>query len=167
LQHKYIDNHKITLSSSFPPSFFLPPKLQLKACTNTKKIQTGKGCTLERRRWGVAARVVWWAAARTWGEGGCKNLGKEEMEGGGGQMGQERGGAANKRGRGRSARVGGEIVGSHPTDQDLWPKPALTSAPDPSVKVKKSSTASLRLCLLKLQAPIAQNTEEKKKKNEL
>jgi hypothetical protein len=56
----------------------------------------------------------------------------------------------------------GEIEGSHPTDQDLWPKPALISAPDPSVKVKKSSIASLRLCLLKLQAPIAHNTEEKK-----
>jgi hypothetical protein len=62
----------------------------------------------------------------------------EGGEGGGsGQREQER--AANKKmGKGRSTRVGeGEIVGSHPTYQDRWPKPALTSAPDHSVKVKK------------------------------
>jgi hypothetical protein len=137
LQHKYIDNHKITLSSSFPPSFFLPPKLQLKACTNTEKIQMGRGCTLEWRRWEVAARVVW---------GSYKNLGGLQELGEGGEGGgrrpkgtRERGGLQTKEGNGRWARVGGggEIVGSHPTDQDLWPKPALTSAPDPSVKVKK------------------------------
>jgi hypothetical protein len=50
LQHKYKNNHKITLSSSFSHFFFLPPILQLKACTNTKEIQAERGCTLERRR---------------------------------------------------------------------------------------------------------------------
>jgi hypothetical protein len=98
------------------------------------------------------------AAARTWG--------RRRWRGAAAKWDKREGGLQTKGGGG--GRLGlGEIVGSHPTDQDLWPKPALTSAPDPSVKVKKSSTASLRLCLLKLQAPIAQNTEEKKKKNEL
>jgi hypothetical protein len=108
LQHKYIDNHKITLSSSFPPSFFLPPKLQLKACTNTEKIQMGRGCTLEWRRWEVAARVVW-GSYKNLG-GGCKNLGKEEREGGGGQREQERGGGCKQKretGGGLGLEVGG------------------------------------------------------------
>jgi hypothetical protein len=97
--------------------------------------------------------------------GSCKNLGKEEREGAAKGDKREGGGCKQKGGGGgRLGLGGGEIEGSHPTDQDLWPKPALTSAPDPSVKVKKSSTASLRLCLLKLQAPITQNTEEKKNK---
>jgi hypothetical protein len=70
------------------------------------------------------------AAARTWGE---------EREGAAKGNKREGGGCKQKKWREeRSARVGGgEIVGSHPTDQDLWPKPAPTSAPNPSVKVKK------------------------------
>jgi hypothetical protein len=67
-------------------SFFLPPKLQLKACTNTKEIQAGRGYSLERRRW-------WDARVRCDG-GRLQELGEEErgrlqewkrgIEGGGG-----------------------------------------------------------------------------------
>ena len=86
----------------------------------------------------MAARVVW-GQLQELGGGGCKNLGKEEREGGRRPKETiERGRLQTKGGKGRSARVGGgEIVGSHPMDQDLWPKPALTSAPNPNVKVKK------------------------------
>jgi hypothetical protein len=94
------------------------------------------------------------AAARTWGR----------RRGRGGQRPKGTRGRGLQTKGGRGGQLGlGEIVGSHPMDQDLWPKHALTPAPDPSVKFKKSYIASLRLCLLKLLAPIAQNTEEKKK----
>jgi hypothetical protein len=43
---KYKNNHKITLSSSFPLFFFLPPILQSKASTNTKEIQPERAAPL-------------------------------------------------------------------------------------------------------------------------
>jgi hypothetical protein len=56
----------------------------------------------------------------------------EEGEGGGrwpkgGQEGRGGGGCKTKEGGGGSARVGGKRVGSHPSDRDQWPRPALTS----------------------------------------
>jgi hypothetical protein len=58
-------------------------------------------------------------------------LGEEGEGGGGGQRVDKRGGAGaaakQKREEGGSARVGGKRVGSHPSDRDQWPRPALTS----------------------------------------
>jgi hypothetical protein len=56
-------------------------------------------------------------------------------------------------------------VGSHPSDRDQWPKPALTSVlPTPAYKSKKFYCFT-EVCLLKLQTPIAQDMEEKRKIN--
>jgi hypothetical protein len=61
--------------------------------------------------------------------GGCKNLGGGgEGEGGGAAakgVGKRVAAAKQMREEG-SARVGGKRVGSHPSDRDQWPKPALT-----------------------------------------
>jgi hypothetical protein len=85
-----------------------------------------------------AARVVWWAAARTWG----RRRGR-----GAAAKGRTRGGAAakQKREEGGLARVWGgksvlPSVGSRSTAQTC----SHVYAPDPSVQVKKSSSVSLR-----------------------
>jgi hypothetical protein len=83
---------------------------------------------------------------------------------GGRPKGGQEGGLQNKRARRGSARVRGGRVGSHPSDQGQWPKPALTSVlPTPAYKSKKFYCFT-EVCLLKLQTPIAQDTEEKRKK---
>jgi hypothetical protein len=78
-----------------------------------------------------AARVVWWAAERTWG----RRRGR-----GAAAKGRTRGGAAAKQRGRRGGRLGlgGERVGSHPSDRDQRPKPALTYVlPTPAYKSKK------------------------------
>jgi hypothetical protein len=70
-------------------------------------------------------------AARTWGE--------KETEGCGGQREDKRGGGCKTKGeeRGRLG-LGGEMVGSHPSDRDQRPKSAITSVlPTPAYKSKK------------------------------
>jgi hypothetical protein len=57
LQHKYKNNHKITLSSSFTTFFFLPPIPQLEACTNLLKTQEERGAPWREGLEEGAARV--------------------------------------------------------------------------------------------------------------
>jgi hypothetical protein len=72
--------------------------------------------------------------------GSCKNLGEKEREGGSGQREDKRGGGCKtkrEKGGGRLG-LGGERVGSHPSDRDQRPKPALTYVlPTPAYKSKK------------------------------
>jgi hypothetical protein len=73
------------------------------------------------------------AAASTWGR--RRGRGRWPK---GGQEGRGGGGCKTKEGGGGSARVGGKRVGSHPSDRDQWPRPALTSVlPTPAYKSKK------------------------------
>jgi hypothetical protein len=60
----------------------------LKACTNTKEIQTERGCTLERRRWWGRLGLGVMGGGCCYGErekererGGCKSGREEEREG--------------------------------------------------------------------------------------
>jgi hypothetical protein len=62
----------------------------------------------------------------------------EEGEGGGRPKGGQEGGLQNKRGRRGRLGLWGKRVGSHPSDRDQWPRPALTSVlPTPAYKSKK------------------------------
>jgi hypothetical protein len=85
----------------------------------------------------VAARVVW-GSCKNLGWGNCKNLGKEEREGGGSQREQERGGGCKqKEERGGWLGLEGGDSGLPSNGSRSMAQTALTSAPDPSVKVKK------------------------------
>jgi hypothetical protein len=84
LQHKYKNNHKITLSSFFTPFFFLPPILQLDACTNLLKIQEERGLhlggkDLRRGRLGFDGEVGV-AAANGWRGWSDAREGEDERE---------------------------------------------------------------------------------------
>jgi hypothetical protein len=96
---------------------------------------------------------------------------------GGGSHGEGRGLLPNgRRGRGRgrlqqigerergSARVGEERGGSHPPDQNQWPKLALPfELPTPAETMPKDLLFP-KECLLKLQTPMPQNKKKEKKK---
>jgi hypothetical protein len=85
---------------------------------------------LERRRWGRLG-LCDGGQLQEHGEGG--------EGGGGGQRGEREGGSCktNEGGAGRLG-LGGKRVGSHPSDRDQWPSPALTTVLlTPAEKVKK------------------------------
>jgi hypothetical protein len=86
-------------------------------------------------------------------------MGKRGREGGGGAAATIR---EKERG---SARVGEERGGSHPSDQDQWPKLALPfELPTPAEKMPKDLLFP-KECLLKLQTPMPHNLKEKRKIN--
>jgi hypothetical protein len=107
---KYKNNHKITLSSSFPLFFFLSPILQSKVCTNTKEIQAERAAPWigeDGGQLGLGCDGGWLLLWRKGGEGrGVAARVEKEREEGGPKGGEEVG-------RG-STRVG-----------DQWPKLAL------------------------------------------
>jgi hypothetical protein len=77
-------------------------------------------------------------------------MGLQDLGEGGGAVAKrdkmEEGAAQTKGGKeGGRLGLGGKDSGLPSNGSKIYgPKPALTSAPDPSVRVKKSSTASLR-----------------------
>jgi hypothetical protein len=110
---------------------------------------------LERWRWGGARVVV-----------GCKNLRKEEMGGRRPKGTRGRGAAANKgdKGEGAARVLGGKEWASLRRIEINGPKPFSRLCSQPQRTSQTKFYCFTDVCLLKLQTPIAEDPEEKKKK---
>jgi hypothetical protein len=150
---------KITLGSSFPPSFLPSSSLQ----TPMEDSHPHDGHQAGRLHLGE--EEVGWrlglrgGAAITWGRRrgiGAAARVEERGVGAAKGVGSEREGAARVK--------GGKLMGSPPPDRDPRPKLALTSAPDPSTQIQQVIYCFTGECFLKKLQPQLHRSRKKREK---